>query len=280
MAYLQIDDQAADHPKLAVLSDKAFRLWFSGCTYAQRFLTDGHLPAAVLPTLRGYTERTLAELCQVIRPFDHALWSGQADGSVQIHDFLTWNHSRAEVIKRRGEKKERMQAARNNGRFRARGMPQDGHRTDHKPDTSPERVTALNLNLSVAKATGSRAPIAGRRNLHVLNDGDPVQFPSSLSEEFQSVIRPRLAADADAYTALLAWVHLVSDRTVERFGGAPAEVLGKETFAWWRKELAADWGVSASAAAPAWCRNRHDPPCATDAICTEKYLAEMRGASA
>ncbi len=279
MAYLQIDDQAADHPKLAVLSDKAFRLWFSGCTYAQRFLTDGHLPAAVLPTLRGYTDKTLAELCQVIRPFDHALWSEQSDG-VQIHDFLIWNHSRAEVIKRRSEKKERMQAARTNGRFHVRGTPQDGHVSGHRQDTSPERVTALNLSLSVAKATGSRASIAGRRNLHVLNDSDPVQCPSSLSEEFQSVIRPRLANGADPYSALLEWVHKVSDRTVERYGGAPAEVLGKETFAWWRKELAADWGVSSTKDAPAWCRNRHDPPCATDAICTAKYMTEMRGESA
>ena len=44
MTWIKLDDNAVDHPKVAGLTDKAFRWWVRGMSYASRFLTDGVLP--------------------------------------------------------------------------------------------------------------------------------------------------------------------------------------------------------------------------------------------
>jgi hypothetical protein len=107
----------------------------------------------------------------------------------------------------------------------------------------------------------------------VLNDGDPVQFPSTLSDEFQAVIRPRLPAGEDTWNALMAWIHRVSDETVAAHGGAPRALL-EDAFGWWRARLAADWGAEGKPVPPVSCRYGHKPACATDAACTRRYHRE------
>jgi len=89
----------------------------------------------------------------------------------------------------------------------------------------------------------ARAGLVVRRNLRVLNEADAVQLPIALVADFTPVLRARLGADADVDTALRAWVHEVSDRTVAAHGGAPREML-EDAFGWWRKRLAEDWGVN------------------------------------
>jgi hypothetical protein len=276
MAYLAIDDQAVDHPKLEALSDRAFRLWMKSISYAKRFQTDGIIPATVLPSLRGYSKATSDELQKMLPPYTGPLWHQLPDGSVKIHDFGDWNESRQEVARRRSDKAARMKNWRD--KKVSQNTPRDTPRDALQDE--PRAPTHIHSH-TVTKVTEARpSAIISRRNTAVLNDSDPVQCPSSLSTEFQSVIAPRLAPDADPYSALLTWVHEVSDRTVERFGGAPAEAIGKGAFAWWRTRLSEDWGVTATSQAPTVCRHRHVPPCANDAICTQKYLDAMRPVTA
>lgn len=94
----------------------------------------------------------------------------------------------------------------------------------------------------------ARVGLTGRRNGRVLNEADPVQFPATLSGEFQAILRPNLREGQDPYVALLDWVHAVSDRTVAAHGGAPREMLA-EPFSWWRQRLAEDWGVASGPSA-------------------------------
>lgn len=264
MAYLAIDDQAADHPKIEALSDRAFRLWFKGITYCQRFLTDGYIPADVARGLRGWSKATQDELARVIPPFKGPLWHLKDDGSVQVHDYLDWNDSREEVLKRRATKADRMKTWRDGKRDTPRDAPQKRLR-------DAPRAPVHNHNHTVAEATGTGAPIIARRNTRVLNEADPVQFPATLSTEFQAVIRPTLPEDADPYTALLEWVHRVSDATVEAHGGAPRALL-EDAFGWWRARLAEDWGVGNK---PKVCSRRHTPPCSDEAACTKRYIDEL-----
>jgi hypothetical protein len=96
MAFAQFDDNFADHPKVAGLTDPAFRLHVAGILYCGRHLTDGLIAADEVPRLvRNYRRPALAELV------DRALWITVLDGAYSIHDYLDWNESREKVLKRR-----------------------------------------------------------------------------------------------------------------------------------------------------------------------------------
>lgn len=97
MPYASFDDHFPDHPKIAPLSDAAFRLHVAGICYAARHLTDGIVPAVEVPRLvRAYRKTSLAALTA-----EAALWVPRPGGDYEIHDYLDWNLSRAKVLERR-----------------------------------------------------------------------------------------------------------------------------------------------------------------------------------
>lgn len=102
MTWAKLDDAFPDHPKVASLSDSAFRLHVGAICYAARFLTDGRIPFAVLPRLGG-TEATERELIAA------GLWE-EAEGGWEIHDYLDFNPSRATVDDGRRRKQAAGQA--------------------------------------------------------------------------------------------------------------------------------------------------------------------------
>jgi hypothetical protein len=94
--YLRLDDGFAEHPKIVGLSDPAFRFHVSGLLYCSRNLTDGIVPANVLPMIRRVYRRPLGELQ------DRLLWTALDGGKWwEIHDYLDWNWSREQVATRR-----------------------------------------------------------------------------------------------------------------------------------------------------------------------------------
>ena len=104
MSYAKFDDGFADHPKNRRLSHGAFRLHVSGILHCARWLTDGRIPADVLPDLmRRYQASYLDELLTL------GLWREIAPGLLyEIHDYLEWNDSRARVEARRAKNAERL----------------------------------------------------------------------------------------------------------------------------------------------------------------------------
>lgn len=99
MAWVRIHDGAMTHPKLVGLSDKAFRLWVWGLSYAQQHLTDGLLTSDAIPSrVRRAAEDLVAK----------RLWETH-DIGFKIHDYLDWNDSRESVIAKRDAAKNRMQ---------------------------------------------------------------------------------------------------------------------------------------------------------------------------
>lgn len=96
MAHAQLDDLYGDHPKIAGLSDAAFRLHTLGILYCARHTTDGVIAAEEVPRLvRKFRKAALVEL------MDRGLWVNVLDGAFSIHDYLDWNPSREEVERRR-----------------------------------------------------------------------------------------------------------------------------------------------------------------------------------
>ena len=104
MTWIKLDDQAVDHPKLAGLSDRTFRWWIRGLSYASRYLTDGVLPRVFVRTVPA---RSVAEL------FASALWTARGDEAL-IHDYLDHQTPRALVTQKREQARARAQKVRGN----------------------------------------------------------------------------------------------------------------------------------------------------------------------
>lgn len=110
MAWVRLHDDALSSPKILAISDRAFRLWVWGLTYAQRHLTDGFIPTAALPS------KLKAGAPELMRPGGRdstlgALWHIW-EGGFMIHDYLVYNDAKEVILKKRGDAKDRMQAAR------------------------------------------------------------------------------------------------------------------------------------------------------------------------
>lgn len=93
MSWVRIDDAAMTHPKIVALSDKAFRLWVWGLTYAQQHLTDGVLAVEAIPPRLS---RAVPDL------LERQLWEPH-DRTFKVHDYLQWNDSKQTIqAKRQG----------------------------------------------------------------------------------------------------------------------------------------------------------------------------------
>lgn len=104
MSYAAFDDHFADHPKVAALSDGAFRLHVAGILYCSRHLTDGLVPADEAPRLvRRFRRQALVELVE------RGIWRpvGTAGDAYEIHDYLDWNLTREQVLDRREKSRKR-----------------------------------------------------------------------------------------------------------------------------------------------------------------------------
>ena len=102
MPWVKIDDQMPDHPKIAALSDAAFRAHVTAICYAARNLTDGFIPMKKAKEFGS--ARSIKELVP-------ALWE-LAEGGFSVHDYLRYQPPRAQVLAEREAAKARMSAAR------------------------------------------------------------------------------------------------------------------------------------------------------------------------
>lgn len=110
MAWGRLHDQANANAKLLALSDAAWRMWGCGLIYCQCNLTDGFIPEHAIHTfgVRAKNKEAVAEeLCQVLAPGKGPCWR-RVDGGYQVHDFLDWNDSRADVLEGRQRARERL----------------------------------------------------------------------------------------------------------------------------------------------------------------------------
>lgn len=88
--YIKVHDGMPDHPKIDVLSDKAFRMLVQTWCWCSRHLTDGHMPKAIWEK-RG-TPKVRRELLAA------GLVAVLPSGDVAVHDYLEHQRS-AEKVK-------------------------------------------------------------------------------------------------------------------------------------------------------------------------------------
>ncbi|MDF2712486.1 MAG: hypothetical protein K0R62_8138 [Nonomuraea muscovyensis] len=112
MPWVKLDDRFPSHRKVALLSDRAFRLYVSALCWSSENLTEGHITQRelplVAPRLRG--AKTAAGELETAK-----LWDRADDGWV-IHDFLEYNPDRARVQSEREANAARQQAWRDRKR--------------------------------------------------------------------------------------------------------------------------------------------------------------------
>jgi hypothetical protein len=101
VTWVYLDDKMPEHPKIICLSDGAFRLHISAIAYSNRHLTDGIIRGEIVGGfVPRYRKAYLSELVE------RALWMEITAGVYEIHDYLEWNKSRAEIEKRRQARAE------------------------------------------------------------------------------------------------------------------------------------------------------------------------------
>lgn len=93
MAWVRIDDQLSDHPKIVAAGPDAAWLFITGLCYASRYLTDGFIPEAQVRRLSDVKNPSAAAK----RLVSNGLWD-VVEGGYMIHDYLDYNTD-AETIK-------------------------------------------------------------------------------------------------------------------------------------------------------------------------------------
>jgi hypothetical protein len=143
LTWLKIDDGFAEHPKIAELADRSFRLHVVAMCYAARNLTDGFINdrslkiiAAIIGTSR--VSRNVDELLA------SGLWLRLGDG-FQIKDFLEYNPSAERVKEDRAKARDRQR------RHRGRNAV-----TDDVTNAAPTRPVPIELKTSKATLVEKR----------------------------------------------------------------------------------------------------------------------------
>lgn len=86
--WIRLDVGFPHHPKVVALSDAGFRLDVAAMCYAREHLTDGHIPAAWVPSRLSRSVPSLVTA---------GLWVPADGDGWMIHDYLDWQTSRAEA---------------------------------------------------------------------------------------------------------------------------------------------------------------------------------------
>lgn len=191
MTWIKLEDEVADHPKIAGLSDRAFRWWIRSLCYCSRFLTDGAIPAIFLV---GVKPRVREELITA------RLWI-ERESRLEIHDYLKYQTSRNDVEKERQRNKDRRKADR-----RTTGTTTGSTAGKPRPEIEVE-VDTENREQTTATPSAPRPLVSGEANPrtwgkihgeHVAGFCDWVCLPEFLFAEFSR------KSTGDAYVKLWA----------------------------------------------------------------------------
>lgn len=124
MAWLKVDDRVRTHPKIVEAGPLAAWVWFCGICYCREHLTDGFIADKMLATLvPGLSSLKKAAASLVAA----GLWH-RGERGYQVHDFLDWNPSRADVEKQRAIDRAR----------KGTGFPSDSRRIPEGPPTDSD----------------------------------------------------------------------------------------------------------------------------------------------
>jgi len=95
VAWVKIDDNFADHPKIASAGPLGMALQVAALCYCNRYLTDGFIPRAMAPRL-VYFEGFAEPHDVITRLIEVGIWI-EVEGGYRIHDYLEYQPSKADI---------------------------------------------------------------------------------------------------------------------------------------------------------------------------------------
>lgn len=210
MAWVRLDDQFADHPKVAAAGPLAAWLHTKALVYCGRYLTDGFIPRAIVHALIDWESfGVLVDIGESAESpkntklartlIDVGLWE-EADGGYQIHDYLEHNPSAEKVKAERAAEKDRKAAGRSKQGRDARGRITGACSVNSQTGTQTESV----------RADSGRIPVGVPAVVQA--DGGP---DKSVADSRQSEPRENIGESAMSDTSLS--VRADADRTATGF---------------------------------------------------------------
>src|SRR4051812_18430034 len=105
MPWVRLEDGFPEHPKIVRAGPAAAWLFVCSLAYANRNLTDGFIPSAIVPRLSELkgTDGLAKRLVEA------GLWEA-VDGGFQVHDYLTYQPSAAKLKEERDKTAARVEA--------------------------------------------------------------------------------------------------------------------------------------------------------------------------
>jgi hypothetical protein len=158
VTWVRMDENFPEHPKVAALKADAFRVHVRAICYSARYLTDGVILTSSLSMVGG-TSKLAQSLVAA------GLWE-VADGGYVIHDYLTYNPAREEVLANR--------------RQRAAAGSLGGRRSGASRRSKPEAPTEAFASPFASSVTNPR-PVPSRPpddSLRSSSADDPDALPS------------------------------------------------------------------------------------------------------
>lgn len=179
MPWVRLDDRFPSHRKVALLSDRAFRLHVSALCWSSENLTEGKIldrELSVIARVRGL-KAAAGELQSA------GLWD-RCDGGWEIHDYLEYNPDRAKVQAERAANAARQQAFRDRKKAELeakRNAQRNG--VTHPPNDAPDDTNATGTQhdgdtnaLRSGQTNSSSSQVSGIHN--AVSNGTPPPAPT------------------------------------------------------------------------------------------------------
>lgn len=117
MPWFVVDDSAHSHPKMVKAGNAAVGLWMRCGSYAAQHLTDGIVPGDIARMYGTAPQINKLVKLRLWHPSGHACEGCQQPpaGDYVMHDYLTYNPTRKQVVDRRSKAAEKKRRQRDGG---------------------------------------------------------------------------------------------------------------------------------------------------------------------
>jgi hypothetical protein len=180
--YIAVANTMPRHPKIECLSDKAFRLVVESWCYCSEQMTDGRIDG------KKWTRMGTAKARQEL--VEAGLVDPLPGGDVAMHDYLTWQWSRAEILDRKASKKRGAEETNHRRWHVDRGVidpacglcpaseepPMDDSSDDRTTDRYSDRSTDRSTVATFTSTSTSGSPTAAHHqsDAHETGGGGPI----------------------------------------------------------------------------------------------------------